>query len=861
MFDFPAAENLTSKPMTEKWVLHLRTHFGNAWIVVLFVVAGAAFAQAPQATNAGPVTALYRRINSVGLDPKLVYNVRGAAIDREDLHVSLDDGTIAFTQEVDGRITGALFVGEGTVLIVPPDNVERHSLGMFTGSAVLNRQFNHAYFRFYDSHFLSDLRPYLRALDDPQSFLQENDALVKALAPLDSLRLLLSMTREARIEPGNTLTGEFMHGRFVGATSTFDASWDTAVNEQISAGQTSYNERGAYYDQWMLFPMRTVRQRDAERLARGVSNDTLYEDEIKITNYKVRTRVTPPTELAVDATMDIKVRRGGSKVFLFELSRYLKVSSVTLENAQPGAIAATVPLEFIQNEAIEGTDLARRGNDLIAIAFPHALKEGEQFKVHLVYSGSVLSDAGGGLLYVGGRGAWYPNRGPMMSNFDLEFESPLEWKLLATGKLSSRSTKDGVETTHWISERPIPLAGFNLGRYTAETEKTTVGQVDVTAYATQGLESAFPSAQQKTEVIIPSEGAQQPILAVPQVTPLVPAHNARMVAEKARDTIDFLAPHLGAYPYSSLELTQMPGPDSQGWPGLIFLSSHVFLTPAQRAQGRGSDYATSPEELIYSQLMVAHETAHQWWGDAVLWQSYRDQWLMEALANYSALLEMEATTPQDAKDILDFYREELETPARGETTARKEAGPVSFGLRLNSAPFPNAYEAVAYGRGTWLIHMIREVLRNPSDKRDPDAVFYSMLRGLQQKYAGKAMSTQDLQLALEEVWPASLRYEGKKSLGWFFDGWVNGTSVPKIELKSVKFSEAAGKKIARANLVQSEAPDSLVTVVPIYAETAGGLVFVERVFADGNETALKLTVPTGTKKLVVDPFETVLRVK
>lgn len=306
----------------------------------------------------------------------------------------------------------------------------------------------------------------------------------------------------------------------------------------------------------------------------------------------------------------------------------------------------------------------------------------------------------------------------------------------------------------------------------------------------------------------------------------------------------------------------MPGPDSQGWPGLIFLSSHVFLTPAQRAQGRGLAYATSPEELIYNRLMVAHETAHQWWGDAVLWQSYRDQWLMEALSNYSALLQIEETSPQDAKDILDFYRAELETPATGETKPRKEAGPVVFGIRLNSAPFPNAYEAVAYGRGTWLIHMVREILRNQNQKNgDPDALFYAMLRGLQKKYAGKAMSTQDLQLALEEVWPESLRYEGKKSLGWFFDGWVNGTSVPKIELRSVKFSEVGGKRIARANLVQSEAPDSLVTVVPIYAQTPTALVFVDRVFADGNETALKLTVPAGTKKLVVDPYETVLREK
>src|SRR4051812_627491 len=50
---------------------------------------------------------LYRRLSSLGLDPKLIYDVRDAALDREDIHLSLDDGTIAFTESVNGEITGA----------------------------------------------------------------------------------------------------------------------------------------------------------------------------------------------------------------------------------------------------------------------------------------------------------------------------------------------------------------------------------------------------------------------------------------------------------------------------------------------------------------------------------------------------------------------------------------------------------------------------------------------------------------------------------------------------------------------------------------------------------------------------------
>ena len=56
----------------------------------------------------------------------------------------------------------------------------------------------------------------------------------------------------------------------------------------------------------------------------------------------------------------------------------------------------------------------------------------------------------------------------------------------------------------------------------------------------------------------------------------------------------------------------------------FFLSSHVFLTPTERAAGRGAHYPGSPEELIYDRLMEAHETAHQWWGDAIFWQSFRE---------------------------------------------------------------------------------------------------------------------------------------------------------------------------------------------------------------------------------------------
>jgi len=124
------------------------------------------------APTIGPGVALYRKLRDVGLDPAAVYNVRDAAIQREDLHITLDDGTLAFVRSVDGRVTGAFFEGEGEVLLFPPNQAERGSLALFTGAAVLEEKFTTAYFRFNDQT-AEDLKPALRLEEDPQPFLDK----------------------------------------------------------------------------------------------------------------------------------------------------------------------------------------------------------------------------------------------------------------------------------------------------------------------------------------------------------------------------------------------------------------------------------------------------------------------------------------------------------------------------------------------------------------------------------------------------------------------------------------------------------------------------------------------------------------
>ena len=254
--------------------------------------------------------------------------------------------------------------------------------------------------------------------------------------------------------------------------------------------------------------------------------------------------------------------------------------------------------------------------------------------------------------------------------------------------------------------------------------------------------------------------------------------------------------------------------------------------------------------------MLTHETAHQWWGDAVDWQSYRDEWMIEALANYSALLMLENEDSEKMKIVLDHYRAELLKDTPNGIVA--EAGPVTLGGRLTSSMFPVAYETVLYGRGTWLIHMLRTTLRRASGGKS-DALFFKALKGLLAKDHGK-ISTRDLQEAFEQVLPPELTYEGRKSLDWFFDSWVNGISIPQFEVEDLHLVPAGKQVKVSGTIKESHAAKDLVTAVPVYGKNAkGDSQFIGFVFVDEPKTEYTLNAPAGSKDIVLDPENTILR--
>jgi hypothetical protein len=883
-----------------KW--QRRTTGLASWLLLIAPFALAS-PSCPQTTSA-----LYARIRSVGLDPHQVYSVRDAAIDRPHLHIDLDDGTLAFTEDICGRITGAFFEGEGEIRLRPPNPAERGSMALFTGMAILDEQFTSGYLRFNDDT-AAVLQPSLRTAPEGSDFIKKWDETSRSLADFDALRLLLDFAYFLPTAHGNEPEQKFpslLHAHLLGEKlGSFEVFWDAANADSLWAGQPRMKDNVPFFDIWTSFA-----PSGAGSTTTSIFSPSQLAEDVSIAAFRIQAWVQPPTRLRAATEVQVRIHSGGERALLFELSRYLKVDAVEADGR---------PVDFLQNPAIEGTELQRKANDLVAVIFPAPLAPGQVLKLHFSYAGEVLSEAGSGLLYVGERGTWYPNFGLSPAQFDMEFHYPAAWTLVATGKQLSHAganekdqqkradsatdepseaipEKAQERLSRWTSERPIPVAGFNLGKYVRADAKAA--NIRVEAYGTKGVEKTFPQAlpeQIEPPTFYNAPGTRSRSMGRVQVTPPPPspAHDAKAVADKTANAIENFSQWFGRYPFSSLAMTQMPGNLSQGWPGLVFLSSFAFLSPREQ-----SDLHLDPMTRELNDLVLVHETAHQWWGDLVLWKSYRDQWIAEGLANYAALLLLEQKNPVQFHQILEKYRRDLLSKNKDGEWLR-EAGPVTLGIRLNSSHFPHGYEAISYERGTWLFHMLRCMFRDaqlrestpresmlhesalpestpheatpedsgpPSRSRrvrlDADEPFFRALRRIRERFAGKRISTQELVQVFEEELPRPLWYEHRHKLDWFLEGWIEGTAIPHLTTRDIRITEKAGVTTVTGTIAQKDAPDDLVTAVPVYGATAGNaLVFLGEVLADGAETAFRLTAPSDVRKIVLDPKQTILAQK
>src|SRR5258707_421189 len=333
-----------------------------------------------------------------------------------------------------------------------------------------------------------------------------------------------------------------------------------------------------------------------------------------------------------------------------------------------------------------------------------------------------------------------------------------------------------------------------------------------------------------------------------------PADALNQLGRGIDSSIRFYENYSGPFPFQKLGVSQIPGTFGQGWPGLLYISTFSFLPPA--AQQRAG--LTESGQEHFTELVPFHEVAHQWWGNVVGWSSYRDQWIDEAIANYLALLfaDSQKNANHSLRVWLTRYRHRLVEKLPDAEESASEIGALDLGTRLTSSKSPEGFEQVIYSKGSWVIHMLREMLRQPGAK-DPDARFVALLRTLASKYAYRALSSAGLQREIEAVMTPSMDLEGGRSMEWFFDDWVRGTGVPHYRVEfSVHHSEKGF--LVRGKLFQSGVSRSFIAPVPLYANAGGHPTELGVVIAAGPETGFQFTTQAAPGKISIDARMTLL---
>jgi aminopeptidase N len=162
----------------------------------------------------------------------------------------------------------------------------------------------------------------------------------------------------------------------------------------------------------------------------------------------------------------------------------------------------------------------------------------------------------------------------------------------------------------------------------------------------------------------------------------------------------------------------------------------------------------------YADFFLAHELAHQWWGQAVGWKNFHEQWLSEGFAQYFAVLYAEQQRPQAFNSILRQLRRW--------SMDESDQGPVYLGYRLGHIKGDSrTFRALVYNKGAAVLHMLRRLVG--------DEAFFRSVRRFYSTWRFRKASTEDLRAVFE--------VETRQPLDRFFGGWIYGQEIPHIRFE------------------------------------------------------------------------------
>jgi aminopeptidase N len=359
---------------------------------------------------------------------------------------------------------------------------------------------------------------------------------------------------------------------------------------------------------------------------------------------------------------------------------------------------------------------------------------------------------------------------------------PPGWRTIANGRLEGVDTLEAGRTRwRWRAVRPIPTYTMVVG----------AGRMAVTPLSA-------PNSPAQSVWTFPEDSA----FAIE-----VPFRRAAMM-------VDAFTQLIGAFPY-----TKLAHVESSTRFGGMENSSAIF-------------YAEAPYmDRTMKEEVVAHETAHQWFGDAVTERDWHHLWLSEGFASYFGPLFFELVKEPAA------FRDAMERNRRVYLASKVVDRPIIDTAEKDIQRLLNDNN---YPKAAWVLHMLRHEVG--------DSAFFA---GVRAYYAAFRDST-----ALSDDFATMMERSAGRSLRWFFEQWLLQPGYPKLALK---WTYTSGEVSLEVNQTQPAAWGRFRLRLPIGVELENGdRVALEVPVEPQSRTTFRQAAAARPKRLVADPEGVVL---
>ncbi len=695
---------------------------------------------------------LYR----LSLNSTRQFRAKNFTVRSEDLELHLTEGSV-FTVDTDQGVTGLVLIGRGDMRFEPTPESEKGQVRIFAGDTRIESRFDAAFVRVGELSLHADVNQLVATTLDAREVRRAEEIFRVESAKSYALELGDLTPDSWSLAPS---AGDFLAEVRTSRFETLTYVRSRSEPEDISL----FNRRRGR--NISVYP-------SVERLAtrgRFYNEDELAAYDILEYDIDVAASPTPERQwLEGRARLRLRVATSSISQVSLRLADSLTVHSVISE--QYGRLF----------------NLRVRNQNTVLVNLPYTLTRDAELTLTVTYSGRLAPQAperetlavqqtpppgrgdnpsqrmmaditiptGERSYLYSSRSHWYP-QAPISdyATARIRITLPATLACVATGEpvgtpmaVSARVGAQPQRQFEFVANRPVRYLAFIASRF-VRADRVTVafdGSAPSEGGRANGSLGSTPAPAMTGSVY-------DAITLTVDANPLqVP--RGRELINDAADVARFYHSLIGDAPYASFTLALIehvqPGGHSPAY--FAALNQPLPNTPLR--------WQTDPVNFEgFPEFFLAHEMAHQWWGQAVGWRNYHEQWLSEGFSQYFAALYAEH---RYGDDVFGAMMRQL----RKWAIDRSDQGPVYLGYRLGHIRNqPTVFRALVYNKGAAVLHMLRRLVGDDA-----------FLRGLRRFYVGARfikVGTEDFRAAMEA--------ESGRSLERFFERWIYGATLPRM---------------------------------------------------------------------------------